>query len=74
MSTVVLSRQFARRPVSSRERGFAIVNDPIPDLEAVFGPLPDEPVSPSLAGFRAGDELAKNQIRMATVIGTILRI
>jgi hypothetical protein len=74
MNAVVLSRQFSRRPVSSRERGFAIANHPIQDLEMVFGPIPEEEPGNRSTGYLTGDALAKNQIRLASFIGTILRI
>ena len=74
MNAVVLNRQFTRHPVSFKERGFAITNDPIQDLEMVFRPIPEEqPGNPS-AGYLTGNELAKNQIRVASFIGPILRI
>ena len=73
MNAAVLSREFTR-PASSRKRGFAIANHPIPELESVFGPIPEEqPASPS-PRYVTGDELAKNQIRVARFIGTLLRI
>jgi hypothetical protein len=74
MNAVVLNRQFTRHPVSFKERGFAIANDPVQDLELVFGPIPEEqPGNPS-AGSLTGHELAKNQIRVASFIAPMLRI
>jgi hypothetical protein len=73
MNAVVVSRQFTR-PASLKERGFAIANHPIPELESVFGPIPEEqPGSPS-AHYLTGDALSRNQIRLASSIGTLLRI
>jgi hypothetical protein len=74
MNAVVLSRQFTRRPVSSRERGFAIANDRIQGLERVFGPIPEEQCGNRSAHYLTGNELARNQIRLASFIGAILRI
>lgn len=72
MNAAVLSREFTR-PVSSRERGFAIANHPIPELESVFGPIREEqPGNPS-PRYVSGDELTKNQIRLASFTGTLLR-
>ncbi|HEX6562816.1 MAG TPA: hypothetical protein VF020_00965 [Chthoniobacterales bacterium] len=71
MNAAVLNREFTR-PASSRERGFAIANHPIPELESVFGPI-REPDNPS-PRYVTGDELTKNQIRLASFIGTLLRI
>ena len=74
MNAVVLNRQFTRHPVSFKERGFAIANDPIQDLEMVFRPIPEEqPGNPS-AEYLTGNELAKNQIRVASFIATVLRM
>ena len=73
MNAAVLSREFIR-PASSRERGFAIANHSIPELESVFGPIPvEQPGSPS-PHYVTGHELAKNQIRLTSFIGTLLRI
>ena len=74
MNAVVLNRQFTRHPVSFKERGFAIANDPIQDLEMVFGPIPEEQPGNASTGYLSGNELTKNQIRLASFIGPILRI
>ena len=72
MNAAVLSPEFTR-PASFKARGFAIANRPIPNLETVFRPIQEEqPGNPS-AHYLTGDELAKNQIRLATSIGTLLR-
>jgi hypothetical protein len=73
MNAAVLSREFTRR-ASSKERGFAIANHPIQDLETVFGPIPEEQPGNSSAHYLTGNELAKNQLRRASFIGTLLRI
>ena len=73
MNAVVVSRQFTR-PASFKERGFAIANHPIPELESVFGPIPEEQPGNSSAHYLTGNELAKNQLRRASFIGTLLRI
>ena len=74
MNAVVLNRQFTRHPVSFKERGFAIANDPVQDLELVFGPIPEEQPGNASAGYLTGNELAKNQIRVASFIAPMLRI
>jgi hypothetical protein len=72
MNAAVLSREFTC-PASSKERKFAIANHPIRDLATVFGPIPEErPTNPSFP-YLTGDELARNQIRLASFIGTLLR-
>jgi hypothetical protein len=73
MNAAVLSREFTR-PASFKERGFAIANHPIPELESVFGPIPEEQPASLSPRYVTGDELAKNQIRLASFIGTLLRI
>ena len=73
MNAAVLSREFTR-PASSKERGFAIANHPIPELETVFGPIPEEQPGNPPSQYLTGDELAKNQLRLASFIGTLLRI
>lgn len=73
MNAAVLSREFTR-PASSKERGFAIVNRPIQDLETVFGPIPEEQPGTLSSHYLIGDELARNQIRLATFTGALLRI
>ena len=74
MNAVVLSRQLTRRPVSSRVRGFAITNDRIQGLERVFGPIPEEQPGNRSPHYLTGDDLARNQIRVASFVGAILRI
>jgi hypothetical protein len=73
MNAVVCSRQFTR-PASFKERGFAIANHAIPELETVFGPIPEEQPGNPPSQYLTGDELAKNQLRLASFIGTLLRI
>ena len=73
MNAAVLSREFTR-PASSRGRGFAIANHPIPELESVFGSLPEEQPASRSPRYVTGDELANNQIRLASFTGTLLRI
>ena len=73
MNAAVLSRQFTC-PASSKERGFAIANHPIQDLETVFGPIPEEQPGTLSSHYLTGDELARNQIRLASFMGTLLRI
>ena len=72
MNAAVLSREFTR-PASAKERGFAIANHSIQDLETVFGPIPEKPPGPLSSRYLTGDELAWNQIRVASFMGTILR-
>jgi hypothetical protein len=73
MNAAVLSREFTR-PASSKERGFAIANRPIRDLETVFRPIPEEHPGYRSAHYLNGDELARNQIRVASFVGTLFRI
>jgi hypothetical protein len=73
MNAAVLSRQFTC-PDSSKERGFAIPNDRIPDLETVFRPIPEEQPGNLSAHYATSDALARNQIRLASFIGTLARI
>ena len=73
MNAAVLSPEFTL-PASSKERGFAIANHPVQGLETVFRPIPEEQAGSPSPHYLAGDELARNQIRLAGFIGTILRI
>jgi hypothetical protein len=72
MNAAVLSREFTR-PASSKERGYAIANHRIQGLETVFRPIPEEPAAGPSAHHLTGDELTRNQIRVASFIGTMLR-
>jgi hypothetical protein len=73
MNAAVVSREYTRL-ASFKERGFSIANHPIQDLETVFRPIPEEQSGNPPSHYLTGDGLAKNQIRMASSIGTLLRI
>jgi len=72
MNALVLSRWFTG-PASSKEGQSAIAYDRIQSLNGIFGPLPETKPEDQSPHYPLADKLAADQVRLAGLMGVVLR-